>query len=339
MAQGNNRWKAPMMLVLATACWSLSFPTMKAVALAQHDLLPGSNTWFASALCMIYRFGLGALLLLGWCLPTLRRFTRLELWEGFGLGAFASIGLVLQMDGLARIHASTSAFLTQCYCLIIPLWVATRERRWPPPIVWASCLLVVVGVAVLSNVDWRTLELGRGEIETLLASVVFTGQILWLQRPSFARNNVNHFTLAMFVTIALICLPVAVLTARQPSDLWRAYATPALGTFIAVLVVFCTLTAFLLMNVWQPRVSATQAGLIYCAEPVFASLVSLVLPGWWSHLSGIQYANETLSPSLLLGGGLITVANILIQAQPPEPDRHPGPDPGPGIPQPIQPDS
>jgi drug/metabolite transporter (DMT)-like permease len=311
------------MLVLATAFWALSFPTMKAVTLAQQDLLPGASTWFCSALCMVYRFGIGAGVLLLVCGRSLRALTRLELWEGFGLGVFASTGLVLQMDGLARIDASTSAFLTQCYCLFIPLWVAVGQRRGPAPVVWISCALVVLGVAILSKLDWRTLRLGRGEFETLLASVVFTGQILWLQRPVFARNRVRHFTLAMFATIALACLPVAGLTAQRPADLWRGYATPAMAVFAAVLVVFCTLAAFLLMNAWQPRVGATQAGLIYCAEPVFASLVSLVLPGWWSRLAGIAYPNETLGPSLLIGGGLITVANVLVQIQPPEPAHRP----------------
>lgn len=307
------------MLVMATALWALSFPTMKAVILAQQELLPGSSTWFASAVCMVYRFGIATVGLLVWCLPTIRGLTRLEVYEGVGLGVFASAGLVLQMDGLARIEASTSAFLTQCYCLIIPLWVAVRERRWPRPVIWASCVLVIVGVGVLSGVDWRTLRLGRGEIETLLASVVFTGQILWLQRREFAANNVNHFTLAMFATIALVCLPIAGVTAERPSDLWRAYTTPALGLFLAVLVACCTVAAYLLMNAWQPRVSATQAGLIYCVEPLFASVLALFLPAWWSRLAGIEYANEILSTGLLVGGGLITVANALIQVQPPEP--------------------
>jgi drug/metabolite transporter (DMT)-like permease len=247
------------------------------------------------------------------------------------LGAFASAGLILQMDGLAYTEASTSAFLTQCYCLFIPLWLGLVERRWPSGTVFMCCGLVVVGVGVLSEIDWRTFHLGRGEAETVLASVVFTAQILWLQRPKFAANNVNHFTLVMFAVIALCCLPVAMVTAARPMDLVRAYATPTLGLILGVLVLFCTLGGYLLMNAWQPKVSATQAGLIYCAEPVFASLAALVLPAGLSRLAGIEYANEVLGASLLIGGGLITLANLLMHWQPLVSSAGPAPAPVPPV--------
>ena len=40
-----------------------------------------------------------------------------------------------------------------------------------------SCLMVILGVAVLAGVDWQLMKLGRGEWETLLGSLLFTGQI------------------------------------------------------------------------------------------------------------------------------------------------------------------
>ena len=85
---------------------------------------------------------------------------------------------------------------------------------------------------------------------------------------------------------------------------------------MGVLTVFCTLGGYLLMNYWQPFLTATQAGLLYCLEPVFTSLFALFLPGWLSAFAGISYANEKLTLGLLLGGGLITAANVLIQLQP-----------------------
>jgi len=300
------------MLVLTTALWAVSFPTMKALALAQQQLVPGGSTWLFASLCVACRFGVAAALMLLWCAPTLKRLTWLEVWQGAGLGAFGSAGLLLQMDGLAYTAASTSAFLTQCYALLIPLWVALVERRWPSAVVVASCLMVVAGVAVLSKIDWQTLRLGRGELETLASSVMFTGQILWLQRRVFVRNNANHFSLVMFLVMALCSLPVVGLTAQHPTDCLKAYSTGATVGMLAVLVLPCTLGGYLLMNHWQPRVSAVQAGLIYCVEPVFASLTALFVPAWLSRWANISYANERVGLNLLLGGGLITAANILI---------------------------
>jgi drug/metabolite transporter (DMT)-like permease len=247
---------------------------------------------------------------------TLPQITWLETWEGLGLGFFASAGLIFQMDGLAYTSASTSAFLTQFYCLLIPLWVAWRERRWPSPTVVLSCLMVVAGAAVLSDISWRNARVGRGELETLIASTIFTGQILWLQRPEFSRNNVSHFTLVMFATITLACLPVAVATGSSSANWVGAYQSMPALVFMAILTGFCTLGGYLLMNRWQPFLSATQAGLLYCLEPVFASLFALVLPAWFSAASGIHYPNEELGISLVLGGSLITGANALIQLQP-----------------------
>jgi drug/metabolite transporter (DMT)-like permease len=214
---------------------------------------------------------------------------------------------------MAYTSASTSAFLTQCYCLLIPLWVAWHERRWPALRAVASSALVVTGVAILAKVDWRNLRLGRGEWETIAASAFFTGQILWLERPQYARNNVKHFSLLMFAVMSLVCLPVAVFTTRNAGDWLRAYSSvPTLG-FLGILVCLCTLGGYMLMNYWQRHVTATQAGLIYCIEPIFASVFALFLPVWFSAWAGVNYANETVTTNLLVGGGLITVANVLIQ--------------------------
>jgi hypothetical protein len=69
------------------------------------------------------------------------------------------------------------------------------------------------------------------------------------------------------------------------------------------------------MNRWQRLLPATEAGLIYTTEPVFASLFALFMPLWLSALLPIHYSNEQATENLLLGGGLITAANVLIQLQ------------------------
>jgi drug/metabolite transporter (DMT)-like permease len=83
------------------------------------------------------------------------------------------------------------------------------------------------------------------------------------------------------------------------------------------LALFCTIGAYSLMNHWQPRITATEAGLIYCIEPIFGSVFALFLPGLFSILAGIAYPNELLTPTLLIGGGLITIANVILQLRPP----------------------
>ena len=313
MSGGATRLRALRMLMVASAFWGLSFPTTKALAVAQQELLPASSSWFGAALCVVYRFAIATLVLFVLSARSLTQLTRLELEQGLGLGLFGGVGILLQVDGMAYTSASSSAFLTQCYCLWIPAWVAWREKSWPPAKVFLSCGLVMIGVAALANLNWKQARLGRGELETIAASLVFTGQILWLERPSYAGNNVRHFSLVMFVVMAAVALPVALVTTRQWGDWFQAYRSgPALG-FLGILVFFCTCGGYLLMNHWQRRVTATEAGLMYCLEPVFASGFALFLPGWFSNWAAVSYANEELTASQLVGGGLITAANVLIQ--------------------------
>jgi drug/metabolite transporter (DMT)-like permease len=74
------------------------------------------------------------------------------------------------------------------------------------------------------------------------------------------------------------------------------------------------------MNSWQPRVSATEAGLIYTMEPVFTALFVLFLPGLLARLTGNGGANESLNASFLAGGSLVLAANLLVQwKRPPHP--------------------
>ena len=312
-----QRVRATLWLVAATVLWGLSFPLAKTLTVAQHALLPGADSWFLAAVTLVVRFGLAAAVLALGSFRTWRTVTRREWSQGLGLGVFASGGLLLQMDGLNYTAASTSSFLTSCYCVIIPVFVACQRRRWPPALVTGSCALVLAGMAILVGVDWRTLRLGRGEWETVLASVFFAAQIFWLERPVFARNRTSHATVIMFTTIAVAMLPVLAGRCRSASEL----AVAAVGSgpiiwLLLALTLFCTLTTFTVMNHWQRFLEATEAGLIYCVEPVSASLCALFLPAWLAAWAGVSYANESFTWRLLLGGTLITLANVLIQLKP-----------------------
>jgi hypothetical protein len=95
------------------------------------------------------------------------------------------------------------------------------------------------------------------------------------------------------------------------------FGAPALSdSGLVLLTAACTLAAFTIMNKWQPFITTTEAGLLYCSEPVFTALLALFLPAWFSLWGGLDYLNETLGVNLLVGGGLITLANVLIQMKP-----------------------
>ena len=311
------------MLMFCTLLWALSFPAMKALAQTQQQLLPQTGSWFFTALSVTYRFGLAGLLLLPFVFRQLRTLRWREMEQALFIGAVGGLGILFQMDGLAYTSASTSAFLTQGYCVFIPVWVAVAGRRWPSLKIFMCVALVVAGVGVLAEVNLHSFKLGRGEVETLVASLLFTGQILCLEHPRYADNRPLVMTVLMLLATALFAAPLTGLTAPFAAAWWQAYASPAAGAFLGIIVLFCTLAAYALMNIWQRRVSATEAGLIYCAEPVFVSALALFLPEIFSRWAGIGYANENLTSRLLIGGGLITAANVLLQSRWLEPGKKP----------------
>lgn len=318
-ARSLRRW-AIAGLLLANLFWGLSFPLMKSLVAAQEQVLPGGNSWFITACLVGPRFILAALVILLVLGGRVRDTTRREAKQGVLLGLAVAAGMLFQTDGLQYTTASVSAFLTQFYAIMIPVWVAVQVRRRPPPVVWLSCGLVLVGVAVLARFDPRTMHLGRGEAETLVSSVFFMMQILVLGRAEFSGNRVLPVTLIMFAVQGAVFALMAALTAPRLSDLLVPWTSGAWVGGTLALTLFCTLGSFLLMNKWQPFITTTEAGLIYCAEPLFASVMALFVPGLVSAWAGFNYPNEELTLHLLVGGGLITAANILIQLRPPPPD-------------------
>jgi drug/metabolite transporter (DMT)-like permease len=314
MSQGPkpSSLKATVFLAVATLFWAASFPAMRALGLHQSRLAPGVNTMFLSALSICSRFAVGGLVLIVWRGRDSFRCTRAEWRQGAGLGLFGGLGILLQMDGVIHIDASVSAFLTQCYCIWIPLLLAIRHRAWPSLPLLLSCVMVLAGVGILANLDLRNFHLGLGETETILASVLFTGQILLLERPEFADNRAIPVTLLMFALTALLALPVAVVAGHGWSQ-WKAvYSTPAAVGLTLFLGTACTVIPYTLMNLWQQHLPATQASLIYTCEPLGASVFALFVPAWLSTMATVNYPNETISPHLLLGGGLVIAANLLV---------------------------
>jgi drug/metabolite transporter (DMT)-like permease len=309
----HDPFKPVLMLFLATTCWGLSFPLMRGLVLSQHQFVPEASVWFITAVTLTVRFGLAAILMAALFYRRMWPVSWLDLKLGLGLGFFAGIGTLFQMAALEETPSSVSAFLTQFTVLLVPLWVSLVQRRQPSWLLIFCCVLVITGMALLCGVKWNEFHLKRGEWLTLLAAVLFTGDILWLDRREFVAADKLRGTAVMFATMAAVLAPVAI-AGLPANNAWaHAYATPVVLTMLAVLLGASTLFAFTAMNVWQPFLAPTHATLIYCAEPVFASVYALFLPAWLVQLGQFHYANESLSTHLWIGGGLITLANILIQ--------------------------
>jgi drug/metabolite transporter (DMT)-like permease len=318
MSAVSPRTASVLALVGAAVCWGLSFPLMKGLAQMQQQAHPEVGSWFVSSWGLAIRFLIAAAIVAWWCRFLLKDTTRAEVSQAVGLGIFTAGGMLLQMDGLSYTNASTSAFITQGYCIFLPIVVAVMTRRFPALHVLLAAVMVMAGVAILAQLDWKDLKLGRGELETLLGSMVFTAQILWVERPAYAHNHMGRVSALAFGVTGVSLLPLAFATMPSWQHLGLVYdSAPAIACLVALTLV-STLAGMLLMFTFQRGVGAVAAGIVYSTEPVFACLFAFIMPGVISAWAGIAYPNESLSQSLLVGGGLVLAANLVVQLKPPE---------------------
>ncbi|MCE0499026.1 MAG: DMT family transporter [Methylacidiphilales bacterium] len=308
--------RARFLLIGATVLWGLSFPLMRGLELAQRANAPAVSDSTLACADMAVRFGLAALCFLPFLIRQLGGITFREWSQALGLAFLAGPGLYLQTLGLAWTDASVSAFLTQMYTLLVPLVVALRDRRFPSPRVIFACFLVLVGISFLSPGFFTHFLLGPGEIVILLSTLFFACQIVWVERPLYAENRTGLVTFLMFTLIAAQFLLVYGFTGGGIHAASELFGAPALWQLTLALVFLCTVFNFFIMNTWQRCVSATEAGLIYCIEPVIASVLCGFLPGWISRLAAIGYADETLHWTLFVGGVLIIIATVLVATEP-----------------------
>ena len=307
--------RARGLLIGTTVLWGLSFPLLRGLELVQRASAPQvSDSALASADVAI-RFGLAVLFLLPIYGRQLARVDWREWSQAIGLALFAAGGLYLQTLGLAWTDASVAAFLTQLYTLIVPLIVAVRDRRFPSLRVIIACVLVLAGAALLSPGLLRHFTLGPGDLVIILSTFFMAAQIVWVERPLYAENRAGVVTLIMFAILTALFTAGYFVVGGTVHGAGQLFGTPVLWMLTLALVLFCTVFNFLIMNAWQRCVSATEAGLIYCIEPVIATILSAFLPGWISRAASIAYANETLTWSLLVGGVLIVAATVLVATE------------------------
>jgi drug/metabolite transporter (DMT)-like permease len=325
---------AAVMLVLCCALWGYSFPVMQlATAAFERHMLgaeqgghgPGTgSTLAARAAFNGLRFGLAAMLYAAFTSHRQSGFNRHEVIGGVWIGGFFAAGMLLQVTGLRWTLPSVSGFLTALAVVFAPLAQGFVLRRRVGPITWAAVALAVVGMMLLSwpkpeahtsgTLAVRPPVLLLGETFTVLASLLFTVQILCLDHFG-QKANATRLTLVVLGTTSILSfIGAAALDAGQAYRLsaWAGILKDrtiwwAMGT----LVVFSSVLALHLMNRWQPLVSPATASVIYCSEPPFATLFSLML------------GTERLTLLTVLGGAAVVGSVLIVSRFVPSPQRDP----------------
>jgi drug/metabolite transporter (DMT)-like permease len=293
------------MLLLGTLFWGLSFPLVKNWQNAAKTC-PGGEM-FATLTLIAVRMILAQLLFAVFQPHLFSAPSRRAHGMGLLIGLVNCLGFVLQVLGLASTTPALSGFFTSLASAWVPVLVWLYSRQ---PVRGATLLglgLGIGGTAALgidSSQGWR---LGMGETLTLLSSLIFAVAILLVDRLGRTVPS-GHLTIGFMAGHGFPALLLALVWAAGGAGMEACFAwtisllqDPSILVDIGLLTVFCTVFSFHWMTVYQPRVSASRAALIYLLEPVFASVFSIA----WGH--------DRLTLRLVLGGTLILLGNVLVE--------------------------
>lgn len=317
-------------LVLAVCCffWGFSFPVMPHCvhSIERHVLgpaaagvedasekLPFTTRLGITAAFNGWRFALAAALY--WMLTRSRqkKFTAIDIRGGLWVGGLFTLGMIAQLGGLRYTRPSVSGFLTSLVVVYTPLAQAMFFRRSVSRNVWLAVFVALIGMALLSlpnpaahvaNGASHTPPVPfLGEGLTVLCALFFAGQMLAVDHFA-VQMDTTKMTFLMFVTLGVLSSLMGLVLAGR--ELYRPEVVSAmLGDRLLVggivcLVVFSSVVSLHLMNAFQPRISAATASVVYCLEPVFATMFSVALGA------------EALTPITLLGGAVILAAVLIV---------------------------
>lgn len=289
-------------LGIVTVFWGLSFSLMRnwqvrARDWTGDDLLRQS---LASLLLMVIRMTAGFTV---FGLIVARGKPGHGWTAGALVGVAMGLGLFLQLWGLAFTTPALCAFFTGLASLWVPVLVFAATGASVGRANLVGLALSLAGGVLLVEGGWR---LGAGEWLTLAASVMFAAQIVVLDR--FGRGaDAGRLTAGFFLAIAVLTLAAsavmapAVGWAETAGFLASTLSDPWVGLDLALLVGLPTLWGFWWMNLCQPRLDATRAGLIYLLEPVFSTLFSCLI------------GHDTLTAPLVFGGALVLLGNAVAE--------------------------
>ncbi len=289
--------RADLILLTVTAAWGTTFPAIKVAVEVVPPLL------FLAVRFLVVFVGL-ALILRG----TFFSGWRGRHLEGAALGLLTYASYAFQATGLQYTSASRSAFITGLSVSLVPLLYWPIRRR--PPGLWPSvgAAACAAGLFLMTRPDLG--RLNTGDLLTFGTTVSYAIYVILLESFTSRRSSepliglqTFYMALASLLGWPLIGLGLgagsataaAPRTAGEVVSLFAGSPPALVGLAITAPVAMFTMYA---LTQFQKKTTATRAGVIYSAEPVFA------------HLVAAAWLGERLDAGGLAGAGLILLGML-----------------------------
>lgn len=273
-------------ILFAALMWGISFTTMKGLVneMPVFYLLAMRNALATVAMVVWVRGRL------------LRERDRRTLLLGLALGATGFGAYATQTVGLSMTTPGKNAFLTACYCVMVPFlsWAFGQGRPGARHVLAAVVCVCGIGLVAADG----GLPLNRGDVLSLSCGVFYALQFVILSKWG-AGVDALVATTWQFAVMAVCATTTSWLfegTYVPPSPTVSDVAT------MLYLAIVCSCMCFGLLNRAMTRVDPAEGSILSALEAPFGVLSSVLV------------YHELVTPRLLTGFALIFCAVVMSEA-------------------------
>ncbi|MCT4563389.1 MAG: DMT family transporter [Maledivibacter sp.] len=274
-----KKGKAEIIMVVIVAMWGLSFSLTKPI-LRDIEIFN-----FMALRFLIGGFILSSILFLSGRL----RFTREQLIGGGITGGVLFLGFVFHTIGLKYTTVAKNAFIVGSSVVFVPFMSTYIGKQKQSLIIWVGTCMAILGLALVT-LEGHQGGINFGDLMTLIGSVILAYYIILVEEYVkkydailIAVTQINVVGLLSLIASFIVEKP----TVNLSLEAWKS---------MLFLGIVCTALAYLLANVCQKHIPATNMALIYTLEPVFAALF-----GW-------IFLSESIGIQAVIGAIVIVIS-------------------------------
>jgi drug/metabolite transporter (DMT)-like permease len=254
-----KRRLADIGLLYAAAIWGATFFLVKG-ALAEID----------PVILVGYRFFTAGLVLLVYLIIK-KKNVLVDLKQGIFMAILLWFLYIPQTIGLKYTTASNSGFITGLFVAFIPIFLKLIIKRNPTLMEVVASIVSLIGLWILTG---GMVDINSGDILTLIAAMTYALHVLYADKFLKAGLDPLIFSAQQFLLVGLFSL-ITGLIFNLP------FAVGSTDTILVLLflILFPTLSAFIIQMLAQKIVAPVRVSLIFALEPVFAALFAWTLGG------------------------------------------------------------
>lgn len=276
-------WFNKLCILFAASMWGYSFVTMKGMVsqMPVFYLLAMRNALASAALVLALRGRF------------VRTRDRRTLLVGLGMGLLGFGAYATQTVGLTMTTPGKNAFLTGCYCVMVPFlaWLFGQGRPGVRHVLAALTCVCGIGLVAADG----GLPLNAGDLLSLLDGVFYGLQFVLLAGWG---QDLDALVVTCWEFAVMAVCSAAVSMVFEPGYVPPAPTLGDVGTMLYLALV-CSCLCFVLLNRAMTLVDSAEGSLLAALEAPFGVLASVLVYG------------EQVTLRLLVGFALIFVAIVV----------------------------